>query len=103
MGFVDGKVACEKLIGALQLDESEYRVGLTKIFFRAGIVGELEDMRDERLSKIISQFQAYVRANLMRIEYKKMKERRIGLSVIQRNVRKHFLLKNWSWWKLYLK
>merc|ERR1711881_157378 len=40
-GFIDGKVAAEKLIEALQLDQSEYRVGLTKIFFRAGIVGEL--------------------------------------------------------------
>ena len=75
-GFVDGKVAAEKLIEALQLDTSEYRVGLTKIFFRAGIVGELEDMRDERLSKIISQFQAYCKGHLMRLEYKKMCDRR---------------------------
>ena len=71
-GFIDGKVAAEKLIEALQLDQSEYRVGKTKIFFRAGIVGELEEMRDERLSKIISQFQAYCKGSLMRNEYKKM-------------------------------
>ena len=75
-GFVDGKVAVEKLIEALQLDQSEYRVGLTKVFFRAGIVGELEDMRDERLSKIISQFQAFCKGHLTRIEYKKMCDQR---------------------------
>lgn len=102
-GFIDGKVAAEKLIEALQLDESEYRVGTTKVFFRAGIVGELEDMRDERLSKIISQFQAYCKGHLMRIEYKKMCDQRIGLAVIQRNVRKFLFLRNWSWWKLYIK
>jgi len=101
-GFVDGKVAVEKLIEALQLDESEFKVGLTKVFFKAGIVGELEEMRDERLSKIISQFQAYCKAHLMRIEYKKMKDRVIGMSVIQRNVRKHLYIRNWPWWKLYL-
>jgi myosin heavy subunit len=101
-GFVDGKVAVEKLIEALQLDESEFKVGLTKIFFKAGIVGELEEMRDERLSKIISQFQAYCKAHIMRIEFKKMKDRVIGLSVIQRNVRKHLYIRNWPWWKLYL-
>merc|ERR1712048_6846 len=89
-GFIDGKVACEKLVGALQLDESEYRVGMTKVFFRAGIVGELEDMRDERLSKIISQFQAYCKGHLMRVEYKKLCDQRIGVAVIQRNVRKFF-------------
>merc|ERR1719357_1649241 len=52
-GFIDGKVACEKLMEALQMDENEFRIGLTKVFFRAGIIGELEEMRDERLSKII--------------------------------------------------
>jgi len=102
-GFIDGKVASEKLIEALQLDESEFRIGLTKVFFRSGIVGELEEMRDERLSKIISQFQAYCKAHLMRIEYKKMCDQRLGLAVIQRNIRKFLMLRNWSWWKLYIK
>merc|ERR1712142_610732 len=68
-GFIDGEVACEKLIEALQMDENEFRIGLTKVFFRAGIVGELEEMRDERLSKIIAQFQAYCKAHLQRIEF----------------------------------
>jgi len=102
-GFIDGKVAAEKLVEALQLDENEFRIGLTKVFFRSGIVGELEEMRDERLSKIISQFQAYMKGHLMRIEYKRMNDRRVGLAVIQRNVRKFMMLRNWTWWKLYIK
>merc|ERR1740131_823572 len=101
-GFIDGKVACEKLMEALQMDENEFRVGLTKVFFRAGIIGELEEMRDERLSKIISQFQAYCKGHLARIEYKKMKDRVVGLAVLQRNIRKFFAIRNWPWWKLYL-
>merc|ERR1739838_462965 len=101
-GFIDGKLACEKLIDALQLDENEFRIGLTKVFFRAGIVGELEEMRDERLSKIIAQFQAYCKGHLMRIEYKRMKDQVVGLSVLQRNIRKFFAIRNWPWWKLYL-
>merc|ERR1712212_257522 len=99
---IDGKTASEKLIEALQLDENEFRIGLTKVFFRAGIIGELEEMRDERLSKIIAQFQAYCKAHLMRIEYKKMKDRIVGLAVLQRNIRKFFAIRNWPWWKLYL-
>merc|ERR1712142_1263130 len=102
-GFVDGKVACEKLLGALQLEENEFRVGMTKVFFRAGIVGELEDMRDERLSKIISQFQAYIKGHLMRIEYQKLIAKKVAIAVMQRNVRKFFELRNWTWWKLYIK
>jgi len=100
-GFVDGKVASAKLIEALQLDESEFRIGHTKVFFRSGIVGELEDLRDERLSKILSQFQAYVKGNLQRKGYEKMKAQKVGLRVLQRNLRKHLGLKDWSWWKLW--
>merc|ERR1719427_670157 len=100
-GFVDGKVACTALIEALQLDASEYRIGNTKVFFRSGIVGELEDMRNERLSKILSQFQAYCKGHLQRKEYQKMRERKVGLRVMQRNVRKYLQLKDWSWWKLW--
>merc|ERR1712042_331366 len=101
-GYIDGKVACEKLLEALQLDENKFRIGLTKVFFRAGIVGELEEMRDERLSKIIAQFQAYCKAHLQRVEYKKIKDRIVGLAVLQRNIRKFFAIRNWPWWKLYL-
>lgn len=28
---------------------------------------------------------------------------RVGLAVIQRNVRKFLFLRNWSWWKIYIK
>jgi len=102
-GFVDGKKACEKLLAAVELDTNEYRIGTTKVFFRAGVLGLLEDMRDDRLSKIISQFQAYCKGFLMRKQYKKMCEQRIGIAVIQRNVRKYLFLRNWSWWRLYIK
>jgi len=100
-GFVDGKVACAALIEALQLDESEFRIGHTKVFFRSGIVGELEDLRDERLSKILSQFQAYCKGSLNRIEYEKMRAQKVGLRVLQRNLRAHLALKDWGWWKLW--
>merc|ERR1719228_1471960 len=100
-GFVDGKVATEKVLGACDLDENEYRCGHTKVFFRAGVLGQLEDLRDERLSKIIALFQAWIRGYVMRKSYKKLQEQRTALSVIQRNIRRWLTLRNWQWWKLY--
>ena len=38
--------------------------------------GQLEEMRDERLSRIITRIQAQARGLLMRIEFKKILERR---------------------------
>ena len=75
-GFVDGKVATEKVLVALQLDENEYRIGSTKVFFRAGVLGKLEDLRDERLTRILSLFQAHVRGYLMRKNYGKLQDQR---------------------------
>lgn len=75
-GFVDGKVVTEKVLNALQMDVNDYRLGHTKVFFKAGVLGMLEDMRDERLSKIISNFQARIRGYLIRKNYKKLQDQR---------------------------
>lgn len=75
-GFIDGKIVTGKILEALQLGENEYRLGNTKVFFRAGVLGTLEDLRDERLSRIISLFQAHIRGYLMRKQYKKLQDQR---------------------------
>ncbi|KAM9057652.1 LOW QUALITY PROTEIN: uncharacterized protein MYH16 [Megaptera novaeangliae] len=102
-GFVDNKKASELLLGAIDLDANEYKIGHTKVFFRAGVLAKLEDMRDKRLAKIMTMLQCRLRGFLMRVEFKKMLERRIGLKVIQRNTRKFLELRFWGWWKLYNK
>ena len=79
-GFVDGKVVTEKVLNALQLDPNDYRLGHTKVFFKAGVLGTLEDIRDERLSKIMSNFQARIRGYLIRKNYKKLQDQRLEQS-----------------------
>ncbi len=102
-GFMDGRKASEKLLEALQLDSSEYRLGHSKVFFRAGVLGRLEDMREERLSIVLGQFQAFCRGYIMRKKYRKLMEQRLAIAVIQRNVRKHLFLRDWRWWRLFTK
>lgn len=75
-GFADGKIITGKILEALQLDEKDYRLGSTKVFFKAGVLGSLEDMRDERLSMIIAMFQAQIRGYQMRKAYKKLQDQR---------------------------
>ena len=76
-GFCDGKVASEKVLAALNLGDN-YRLGHTKVFFKAGILGQLEEMRDERLSSIMSNFQARIRGYLIRKNYKQLQEQRFA-------------------------
>ncbi|KAL5969171.1 Myosin heavy chain striated muscle [Taenia solium] len=102
-GFVDGKQVTEKILDACQLSKDSYQCGNTKVFFKAGTLAELEDMRDEKLNKIISNFQAQIRGYLMRKEYKKLQDQRTALALIQRNIRKYLMLRTWPWWRLYTK
>ncbi|XP_033853123.3 myosin-7-like [Acipenser ruthenus] len=101
--FIDSKKGSEKLLGSLDIDHTQYRFGHTKVFFKAGLLGQLEEMRDDRLSLIITRIQAQSRGLLSRIEYNKIVERRDALLVIQWNVRAFMGVKNWPWMKLFFK
>uniref|UniRef100_A0A182QMB4 Myosin heavy chain n=1 Tax=Anopheles farauti TaxID=69004 RepID=A0A182QMB4_9DIPT len=74
-----------------------------QVFFRAGVLGQMEEFRDERLSKIMSWMQAWCRGYLSRKEFKKMQEQRVSLEIVQRNLRKYLKLRTWAWWKLWQK
>ncbi|KTG43286.1 hypothetical protein cypCar_00033220 [Cyprinus carpio] len=76
---------------------------IEKVFFKAGLLGALEEMRDDRLALIITNIQARARGLLSRIEFQKIVERRDALLVIQWNVRAFMGVKNWPWMKLYFK
>ncbi|TDH09164.1 hypothetical protein EPR50_G00083950 [Perca flavescens] len=47
-----------------------------QVFFKAGLLGVLEEMRDEKLATLVTMTQALCRGYLMRREFVKMMERR---------------------------
>ncbi|XP_054249726.1 myosin heavy chain, skeletal muscle, adult-like isoform X1 [Indicator indicator] len=101
--FMDSKKASEKLLGSIDVDHTQYRFGHTKVFFKAGLIGVLEEMRDEKLAEIMTMIQARCRGFLSRVEYKKMVERRDSIFCIQYNVRAFMNVKHWPWMKLFFK
>uniref|UniRef100_A0A6Q2WWI0 Myosin-7B n=1 Tax=Esox lucius TaxID=8010 RepID=A0A6Q2WWI0_ESOLU len=101
--FMDNMKAAEKLLGSLDIDHTQYRLGHTKVFFKAGLLGTLEEMRDDRLSLIITGLQAQARGLIARFEFQKIVERRDALLVIQWNVRSFMNVKNWPWMKMFFK
>ncbi|XP_065271764.1 myosin-1B isoform X1 [Emys orbicularis] len=101
--FMDSKKASEKLLGSIDIDQTQYKFGHTKVFFKAGLLGLLEEMRDDKLAQLITRTQAMCRGFLMRVEFKKMMERRESIFCIQYNVRSFMNVKHWPWMKLYFK
>merc|ERR1712048_441145 len=76
-GFMDGKKACQNMIEALELDRNLYRIGQSKIFFRAGLLAHRN--------------------------YVKRTQQLNAIRILQRNCAAYLKLRNWQWWRLYTK
>ncbi|XP_077314705.1 myosin-10 isoform X3 [Lithobates pipiens] len=102
-GFMDGKQACERMIRALELDPNLFRIGQSKIFFRAGVLAHLEEERDLKITDIIIYFQSVCRGYLARKAFAKKQQQLSALKVLQRNCAAYLKLRHWQWWRLFTK
>ncbi|KAI0045915.1 hypothetical protein FA95DRAFT_74250 [Auriscalpium vulgare] len=102
-GYMDGRKACLRMVDALELDKSLYRIGTSKIFFKAGVLAELEERRDALLFDIFSKLQAVARKFSARRHMKKILNRAVAIRTIQKNARMYTELREWPWWQLYTK
>ncbi|XP_037128709.1 myosin-10 isoform X6 [Syngnathus acus] len=101
--FMDGKQASELMIKALELDPNLFRVGQSKVFFRAGVLAHLEEERDLKITDTIIRFQSAARGFLARKAFTKKQQQLSALRVMQRNCHAYLILKNWQWWRLFTK
>ncbi|KAJ3249933.1 hypothetical protein HDU77_007263 [Chytriomyces hyalinus] len=102
-GFMDGKSGAQLLLESLALDRNQYRIGNSKVFFRNGVLADLEERRDEKLEKIVIKIQAIGRGYISRRRFKKRLDQFRAIRIIQKNARIYVTLREWSWWKLYTK
>ncbi|XP_030605700.1 myosin-10 isoform X5 [Archocentrus centrarchus] len=101
--FMDGKQASELMINALELDKNLFRVGQSKVFFRAGVLAHLEEERDLKITDTIIRFQSAARGFLARKAFLKKQQQLSALRVMQRNCAAYLKLRNWQWWRLFTK
>lgn len=62
----NAKTNCELILKDSGLDPDTFKIGLTKIFFKNGILAKLETMRDMTLKAILTELQRRIRGNLTR-------------------------------------
>ena len=99
----DPNRATAELLKEVKLNEELFRLGITKVLFKAGVVGTLEEYRDAAVAKILIMLQSHVRMFLMKRMYRNMLEQHSAMSVLQRNLGAYIGLRNWPWWKLFTK
>merc|ERR1712235_70792 len=99
----DFKKTAKVITEGIQLEEWKHRFGHTKMFFKAGVIGDLEDMRDEKIAAILTSLQSYMRYRLAAVIFEEAVKRRDSIDCIQSNLRAFMYLKDWEWMKIIFK
>merc|ERR1711963_362855 len=96
------KDAAGAVMKTIALDPEKFRLGHTKVFFRAGILGYMEEVREDRIGEVLSWLQAQARGKASRLVFKKMQDQKLSLYCLQRTIRNYYIGKTWLWWQLWL-
>merc|ERR1712062_468444 len=102
MGAKNDKGAAQAVMDAIKLDKEKWRLGHTKVFFRAGILGYMEEVREDKIGSVLSLLQAQARGKASRLIFKKMQDQKLALYCLQRTIRNFRIGKTWLWWQLWL-
>merc|ERR1719436_186936 len=73
------KDAAGAVMKVIALDPEKFRLGHTKIFFRAGILGFMEEVREERIGNVLSWLQAQARGKASRLLFQKLQAQKLAL------------------------
>ena len=99
----DPRGAVASVLDELKVDPAQYRFGVTKVFFKAGVLAKIEEIREKKIGELLIVIQSAARAFLARQMYKRMTEKTVAIRIIQRNIRAWASFKSWTWWKLFAK
>merc|ERR1719510_1987355 len=96
------KDAAAAVMKTIKLDPEKFRLGHTKVFFRAGILGYMEEVREDRIGSVLSWLQAQARGKASRLVFAKLQAQKLSLYCLQRTIRNYYIGKTWLWWQLWL-
>ncbi|CEL51514.1 hypothetical protein RSOLAG1IB_00049 [Rhizoctonia solani AG-1 IB] len=80
------KDLCHMILGVTIKDEDKFQAGLTKIFFRAGMLAYLEAQRSDKLNSLVTLVQKNVRRRLAVKRYKELRHATIRIQTWWRGI-----------------
>merc|ERR1712054_272778 len=96
------KAAAGAVLDTIKLDKEKFRLGHTKVFFRAGILGFMEEVREDRIGSVLAWLQAGARGKASRMQFKKLQDQKLALYACQRAIRAYMMAKTWKWMQIWL-
>merc|ERR1719159_1675280 len=96
------KAAAGAIFDIIKLDKEKWRLGHTKVFFRAGVLGLMEETREDKIGSVLSWLQAGARGKASRMQFKKLQDQKLALYAAQRAIRAYMMSKTWLWMQIWL-
>merc|ERR1719447_2386940 len=96
------KAAAGAVMQVVKLDKEKFRLGHTKVFFRAGVGGWMEEQREDKIGSVLAWLQAGARGKSSRMQFQKLKEQKLALFCVQRAIRAMMMAKTWKWMQIWL-
>ena len=110
------KDGAKAVMEALSLDKEKYRLGHTKVFFRAGVAGWMEEQREGKIGSVLAWLQAGARGKASRMQFKKLQRysefhssinllflsQKLALYTCQRAIRNMQIAKTWPWMQIWM-
>jgi len=96
----DNKTAVFALMDKINFDRQRYRLGHTLVFFRAGALAFLEEIRDDIVLKLLRMMQGQIFQRFRYKVYERKRDQRELLVVCQRQFRRYMALRDWGWYVL---
>merc|ERR1719245_1129184 len=96
------KGAAGAVMDVVKLDKEKFRLGHTKVFFRAGILGVMEEIREDRIGSVLAWLQSGARGKASRMQFKKLQDQKLALYCCQRTIRNYYIGKTWLWWQIWM-
>jgi myosin heavy subunit len=96
------KAAAGAILDIIKLDKEKWRLGHTKVFFRAGVLGIMEETREDKIGSVLSWLQSGARGKASRMQFKKLQDQKLALYACQRAIRALMMAKTWKWMQLWL-
>merc|ERR1711963_1088890 len=93
----DNKVSVKALMEKIAFPAEKYQLGHTKVFFRAGALAGLEEVRDGTVLRLVRWMQGQAYGYIRRKVYNTKNDQRELMKVIQRNFRKFQSMREWGW------
>merc|ERR1712126_683249 len=98
----NGKSGAGAVMDVIKLEKEKFRLGHTKVFFRAGILGFMEEVREDRIGEVLAWLQAGARGKASRMQFKKLQDQKLALYCRQRTIRNYYIGKTWLWWQIWI-